>query len=487
MNAMNQLDNTLVVQSDVSAGILRNANTMQYLTGLSAGDLNGKSLIHVAASSNNPSLLDTLITYCGLPLNAVVNKQWEQVYAEGTIKLISTPLSLVISNLMINDMVNLLVNKQSSGNYLTHVYLSYSKMTHLSEELFKLQHISHLDASHNKLKDLPFSELTPLPPSLYDINLSYNSLTSLPIEIFTLQNLTRLDASHNPLVTLPETWWLSNSLIDIDLSHTQLSKICHPNLTQSIMVKSNSSRQRIPSRSVVLTEFDKSIAYVGFQKEVSQLNHLNISNCCIEEFPRCFACFFPKLEYLNISYNKIKSCCTINELPASLRELNVSHNKLCSKDHVVFCLSSDRNNCFCHNVGSIQANDTLRCIHMRHSKLAHLEYLNLSNNANLAKVILNNASVSQGDSAKVVELFFPKLKKLFLNNCGLMQCPAHLDKMPEICSLHIGDNKCRIPLEISKLERLFNFAYEGLTDPLVSVLNQLQTVEEKKKILTEKW
>ena len=81
MNAMNQPDNTPVVQSDVSAGILQNANIMQYLTGLSAGNLNRKSLIHVAASSNNLSLLDTLITYCGLPLNAVVNKQWEQVYA----------------------------------------------------------------------------------------------------------------------------------------------------------------------------------------------------------------------------------------------------------------------------------------------------------------------------------------------------------------------------------------------------------------------
>ena len=143
MNAVNHSDTptTLEVQSDVSAEILQNANTLQYLMGLDIRDLKEKTLIHTAASSNNPKLLDTLITYCGLPLNAIANRQWEKHYAEGTIKLITTPLSLVLSNPLINNMVKLLVNKQSSGNYLTHVDLSYGKMTQLSEELFKLQHI----------------------------------------------------------------------------------------------------------------------------------------------------------------------------------------------------------------------------------------------------------------------------------------------------------------------------------------------------------
>ena len=484
MNAVNHSDTpaTSEVQSDVSTGILQNANTLQYLMGLDLRDLKEITLIHMAASSDNPKLLDTLITYCGLPLNATANRQWEKLYAEGTIKLVTTPLSLVLSNPLINNMVKLLVNKQSSGNYLTHVDLSYGKMTQLSEELFKLQHITHLDASHNKLERLSFSALALLPLNLHDMNLSYNSLTSLPIEIFTLQNLAKFDASHNPLFTLPERWWLSNSLVDVDLSHTQISKIFESNLTQSVMVESSSPKQRIANRSAVLTEFDKSITYLGLQKETSQLNHLNISHCCIEEFPKCFACFFPKLECLNISNNKIKSCCTINELPASLRELNVSHNKLHSKDHVVFGLSSDRNNCFCHNVVSTAT--LRRCNHMQHSKLVYLECLNLSNNVNLVQVILHT---SQNDCTKVVELFFPKLKKLFLNNCSLKQCPAHLDKMSEIYSLHIGHNKCHIPLEISNLERLFEFTYDGLTDPLVSALNQFKTVKEKKNILRENW
>ena len=106
MNAVNHSDTpaTSEVQSDVSAGILQNAKTLQYLMGLDIRDLKEKTLIHMATSSNNPKLLDTLITYCGLPLNAIANRQWEQLYAEGTIRLVTTPLSLVLSNPLINNM-----------------------------------------------------------------------------------------------------------------------------------------------------------------------------------------------------------------------------------------------------------------------------------------------------------------------------------------------------------------------------------------------
>ena len=478
---------TLIDQSDISTRILQNIDTLQYLIGL--GDLNGKTLIHIAANSNNPDLLDTLITYCGLPLNAIANKQWQQLYAEGTKKLLATPLSLILTNSLINDMVKLLVKKQSISNCLTHVDISYAKIAHISEELFKLQHISHLNASHNKIKDLPFSQMVSKPSNLCDLNLSYNLLTTLPIEIFAFQNLKKLDASHNPLVTLPEKWWLSKSLVSIDLSYTQLNRIFQfePNQTQSMTVELSSSlgsKQRIVSRNTVLTESEECVVFPDLQLESSQLNHLKINHCCIEKFPKCFACFFPRLKYLEISGNNIKSCCTVNELPGSLLELNISHNNLHSKDQAVFCLSSGKEDCYCHT--GVASSGTLRCSHMRHNKLAHLNCLNLSNNANIEKVILHYINMPHNNCAKV-ELFFPKLRKLFLNNCNLIQCPAHLDKMADIYSLHIGHNKFRISSEISNLERLLHFSYDGLTDPLVSVLDKFTTVEEKIKFLREKW
>ena len=452
-------------------------------------DFNGKMLLHVVATIGNPELLEIMISHCGLPLNTIANKKWEQSNSRRN-KHIETPLSLAILHESLNDFIKVFVKQQSKGNYLTHIDLSDTKIAKFPTELYKFQHVTNLNLSNNRMKDFSqFGLLSELVPrNLIDLNLSHNLLTNLPAEIFQLPNLQNFDASNNPLVGLPDKWWMSRSLQNLNLSQTQIRGLClskcHRKAYANSMVSDSkyfTRTHRILSRTAVLRKTEDPMTFVYENDTASLLRSLNVSNACLNKFPKCLTCFFPNLRQLNVSGNNIVSCCTINELPAMLEELDMSQNNLQSINRSsIFSLSADDSYRLCCNP-DVNDGQSSSCHHMKHNKLSKLTSLNLSDNSSLKTVVLHSSD-SENNS---VNLFFPKLRKLNLNNCNLQQSPEHLVKLTELYSLNIGNNDIKIPRHICNLNDLKMFIYEGVNDPIASELNKFTAIKEKQIFLRQ--
>ena len=450
---------------------------------------NGKTLLHVVATIGNPELFEIVITYCGLPLNTIANMKWERFNSRRNKHIIETPLSLAILHELLNDFIKLFVKQQSKGNYLTHVDLSGTKIASFPMELFNFHHITNLNLSNNRIKDFPHFGVLPelVPQHLIELNLSHNLLASLPAEIFQLPNLQKFDASNNPLVSLPGKWWMSRSLENLSLSQTKIGDLClfrcHRKVyTNSMVSKSKHSTRshRILSRTALLRKDEDTMAFTQ-NDTTSLLRCLNVSSACLANFPKCLACFFPNLKQLNISGNNVVSCCSINELPAVLEELDMSQNNLQSDHSSIFSLSIDDTDRLCCNPDVNDARSS-SCHHTKHNKLSKLTSLNLSGNKKLKTVVLN----SSDDKSKSVNLFFPNLRKLNLNNCNLQQTPEHLVKLTELYSLNIGNNDVTIPQHICNLTDLRMFVYEGVKDPIALELNKFSTIKEMQIFLRQK-
>ena len=447
-------------------------------------ELNGKTLFHVAVWVGNTQILKTLIASSGLPLNTIANKRWDQIIADTIQKHYVTPLSLVFSHVLSSELTDVFVNQQSKGDYLTHINLSDMDIIQFPNELFRFTYLTNLNVSHNKLKSLPSEMASALQPqNLKELDLSYNHLMCLPIELFGLPSLQKLNVSNNPLPSLPSEWWLSKSLVHLNLSQTQLRDLFSSNQIFSTPPTipsaslSSSKSHRLRSGTEILRESEESMMLLNHHDNTSLLSHLDVSHCDLKEFPKSLACHFPNLTNLNISWNNITSCCVINELPAMLEELDISHNKL-QLGSCTFTLSAEKDELSCYRDASISS-----CHHMKHSKLPKLAVLSLAGNANITEVVLYSAAVDKSISANV---FFPKLKKLNLSHCKLDQCPEHLVKMVDLYSLNVSYNNFTIPQQICNMENLRVFTYDGLKDPVVLDLNKFTTVKEKQMFLRQR-
>ena len=467
---------TEVVQPHNRPVSMQDITKAQFLLGTTEG-LYTNTLIHVAANVGNMKLLETLIICSGLPLNAVINLKWKTfaqlnksnllaVESSGTV----TPLSLALTHNSYCDLINVFVELQSEGDCVTHIDLSHTMVDCLPQELLNLSCISNLNASNNELTDLSllFEQFVSLRfAHLSDLNLSRNKLSSLPIEIFRLPALKNLDVSYNPLDHLPEWWWLSSSLVKFNVSTTHLTELC-PHSNGQLSTLTGSTHTLHDSN-------DDEISYVGG----CELKELDISSSHLSSYPKYLACYFPNLTHLNVSHNSITICCAINELPPLLEELDISYNNLLSEDCPVFHLSAkeDAVNCHC----DVKLDPPQRCLHKHHRTLKNLRVLNLSHNAALQNVVLHydDATVYTACS------FFPKIKKLFLNNCGLLHTPLHLSRMSRIYHLDIGNNKMNVPREICNLTELSTFIYDGLPDPVVADLSKFTSVKDQQIFLLQ--
>ena len=455
---------TEMVQSHNKPVSTKDITKAQFLLGTAEG-LYTNTLIHVAANVGNMNLLETFIICSGLPLNALINLRWRKFaeHIEPNVVAVQsghTPLSLGLSHPSYCNFIEVFVKLQSDGNCITHIDLSHTMIDSLPLELFNLNCISNLNASNNKLCNLsslfePFLKMKFA--HLSDLNLSKNKLSSLPIQVFRLPALQSLDVSHNPLNHLPELWWLSSCLVKLNVSATHLTELCsHSNTDGTHTTQDNGC----------------------------QLQELDISSSQLESFPKYLACYFPHLTHLNISHNNITTCCAINELPPLLEELDISHNNLqCQQpvDCPVFHIFTKENTVYCHL--NTKLDSSLRCLHMHHKQLKYLRILNLSDNKALQSVVLHYEDLTASTNAAC--LFFPRISKLTMNNCGLLYTPLRLSRMSRIYYLDIGNNKMNVPREICNLMQLSTFIYDGLPDPVVADLSKFTLVKEQQIFLLQ--
>ena len=445
----------------------------KFLLGTAEG-LYTNTCIHVAANIGNMKLLETLLICSGLPLNTVINLRWRN-FAEHiepsslAVESGHTPLSLALSHSSYCDFIDVFFKLQSEGNCVTHIDLSHTMINFLPWELFNLSCISNLNVSNNGLTNLSllFDKFLSLRfAQLTDLDLSNNGLNSLPMEIFRLPALKNLNVSYNPLSHLPEWWWYSNSLAKLNASRTHITELCANGDTKESLESSQSSH-------AVHNGIDGN-------NTSCQLKEVDISFSCVNNFPKYLACYFPGLTHLNVSHNKMTSCCAINELPPLLEELDVNHNNLQSENSSIFYLSTKEEAFHCHL--SSKLDSPLRCSHMRHKKLKNLRTLNLSDNETLENIILHYDDLTASNGPC---LFFPKIKKLTLNNCGLLHTPSRLSRMSRIYHLDIGNNKMTVPREICNLAELSTFIYDGLPDPVVADLSNFTSVKDQQIFLLQ--
>ena len=452
--------------------------TMEFLLRTTEG-LYANNLIHIATNMGNLNILKAFIVCSGLHLNVVINKRWKQMLTPNEqSESGQTPLSLALSHASYCSIINAMADLQVGNNSITHIDLSNTMTNSFPKELFNFHSIIHLNVSNNYLKEVPFAQLSSnlRPGQLSDLNLSNNHLSNLPVEIFNLPNLKYLDASGNPLTSLPDMWWLSKSLIKLNVSKTKLMELCSWKDADQNFFKRSGRLASIGSPPPAILNRSNNL-----DKRSCLLKELNVSFSCLSSLPNYLACYFPNLQHLNVSNNNITSCCALNELPEFLEELDISNNKLQSKNCTVFSVSPTTNYCFLNT----EINSTLKCRHMRHSKLSKLRNLNLSNNEELDKIVLwGGGDVSAGFKRDC--LFFPKLTKLVMSNCGLLQAPLFFDKMNKIYHLDISKNNMKVPHEVHNLESLMTFIYDGLPDPIVADLDNFGSVKEQQMFLMQK-
>jgi len=178
--------------------------------------------------------------------------------------------------------------------------------------------------------DLSFSGLTSIPPEVFkltkltSLDLSNNQITSLSPEIKNLTNLTELRLGNNLLKTLPKMMfeWMQGSekhLKMLDLSNNQLTSEAMmallPDPLKFDWMLWNPRNQYNRMRRRVYRSWNRS----SYEKPKSI--HLDLRNNCIDHFPVELLGFYP-LSPLKLSYNPIQN------LPSSVVDLDDSHQEV---------------------------------------------------------------------------------------------------------------------------------------------------------------
>ena len=432
--------------------------------------------IFSAANIGNPKVFEALIIRSKIPPSTILKQK--RIYAipsspDGTVGKdhIDTPLSLILSKPQNYSLIDTLVDldKTDTSRHLTSIDLSHTRTCDLPVELFKLRNLYRINVSHNKLSTLSLLKLPQngWPNLLKCLDISYNFLEQIPLEFFQLPCLQTLNVSHNSLKTLPKKWWTTKSISTLDISFnahlTSLSlkdgeEHTSPSPTSSSLAKT------LPIPGTV----SKNISNysIAVRRVSSLLKILNASHCSMNKFPSFLALFFPNLEELYLSYNKLLLCCAINELPTSLECLDVSNNML-NIEHKVF---------------HIDNNLSTSSDYMVHKDLPNLHTLKLANNTDLRTVCISDETEQSS-----CHIFFPNLLRLDLSKCGLKQAPRYLEQLQKLTDLDISKNKdLYIPDEIINLESLMSFVYDGIKDPIVNELNLFSLTRDKRLYLHER-
>ncbi|XP_047991735.1 protein flightless-1 [Leguminivora glycinivorella] len=213
------------------------------------------------------------------------------------------------------------------------------KSSGIPAELFRLEELTTLDLSHNRLKAVP--EGLDKAKSLLVLNLSHNKIESIPPTLFVqLTDLLFLDLSHNLLETLPpQTRRLANlqtlilndnplglfqlrqlpSLQSLETLHMRNTQRTLANLPTSLDTLSNLSDVDL-SKNALTKVPDALYSLLG-------LKRLNLSDNEITEVSQAID-NWQKLESLNLSRNKLTSLpATLCKL-LNLKRLHVDDNQL---------------------------------------------------------------------------------------------------------------------------------------------------------------
>ena len=452
------------------------------------------SLYHFAAS-----IKDTLA------LNQILKHKTPASFANNRVVTDSigttvTPLSLMIAN---NNFphINMLKDWDSlNTTKLTKIDLAKTNVEVFSLKLLCFSCVETLILDNTGLKmltlegTLPMPDIKSLPLKLFKA--AHNQLTEIPPELFCLPKLNRLDVSDNQIAKLPANWWEGLVLESFNVSKNKLEELPLPEVLGDNQPYVGVNHHTLCGRSeLIFNELPKIPTHYGVTTQdefFSPLLTLTLNNNSIKIFPRCLSCCVPILKYLDLSHNLLTDIPPINELPLSLENLNVSHNKLTceGEDATIFRVCFDKKMCA---AAATLGNEYRRCHHKSHTTLPKLCTLNLSHNEMLKRITIHgklptvdpDASFSIAGKDMSVHLFFPHLYRLDISHCDLAELPKYFGRMNLVDQLNISYNpRLKISTEVCQLRNLFEFEYHGLDDKeTIEGLDVFKHVKEKVQFL----
>lgn len=196
--------------------------------------------------------------------------------------------------------------------------LDKTKLEEIPEEMGKLMKLEHLSLKNNQLEKL-YGELTEL-ACLRSLNMRHNIIknSGIPPELFRLEELTSLDLSHNRLKEVPEGLEKAKSLLVLNLSDNQIETI--PNslfihLTDLLFLDlSNNKLETLPPQT----------------RRLANLQTLNLSDNPLELFQLRQLPSLQNLECLNMrnTQRTLQNFPTTLDTLSNLVELDLSQNSL---------------------------------------------------------------------------------------------------------------------------------------------------------------
>ncbi|XP_062127004.1 LOW QUALITY PROTEIN: leucine-rich repeat serine/threonine-protein kinase 1 [Drosophila sulfurigaster albostrigata] len=426
---------------------------------------------------------------------------------------------------------------------ITRIDFSHNVLTSIPPELFNLVSLKYLNVAQNKITELP----APLAksyncPVLDELFLQDNQLTSLPAAIFQLPALTILDISNNKLQQLPFDMWRAPKLRELNVAFNLLRELPVPpmqtsgsllsldklQLLQSFDEPSSNKphtlcQQTLTHRNLWSTTLDITDNDLKWQQEqeqeqeqaaidgkapphgASQLSSLNIANNLFTSIPAALPCLAVNLTRLNMSYNSLRSMGHVTSYPATLKQLDLSHNEISCWPSLPRITDSDPN-LLCYSYVQLPEGSSDEpiyktpakgsscsfrasvlksvCRHRRHLRLEALRTLILADNlltriqlsTDDATTLFNESedadwSVVGVNKSKVI---FPNLSMLDMTNNCLKEIPASLHELSSLSVLNISGNVqiTELPPHLGLLSRLWNLNTRGclLQEPLRSMI-----------------
>ncbi|MBA0629789.1 hypothetical protein Godav_024293, partial [Gossypium davidsonii] len=182
------------------------------------------------------------------------------------------------------------------------------------------KHLPILELDRTKIEEVPASIEHLV--GLRKLCLKNSNVNIVSRNISKLESLRDMDLSHCPMVEFPE---IPRSLIDLNLSETQIEEVCLSLDTPSNLQSLNMSGSRVKIVSIKMESLrDLNLSHcpiVKFPEIPRSLTKLNLSGTQIEEVSLCLDSLV-NLQTLDMSCSRVKNLSVKME---SLYDLNLSH------------------------------------------------------------------------------------------------------------------------------------------------------------------
>jgi len=367
---------------------------------------------------------------------------------------------------------------------------SDNKFTVIPKGLFLLPKLKELNFAKNTVEvlDLDGIEVHKIP--IRKLNLSGNRIETVPCQFFCLPHLDELNLDNNQIVELPVEIWFAPCLNQLSVSNNLLTELPVPtgegdnvdrklysldsNASSNVSVNSHYSQSfretmMAPCETIEFEEVD-----IRVQHDPSscgrRLTKLNLNNNQLQIIPPNLPCLAPSLQTLLVADNQLKVTPCIRNLPQLLKKLDLSRNRLTKFLAKTFAEDKTYPSEICprnHFYGTEKSCSA----HFSHRKLVKLDHLDMSDN-----MIDDDVNTTYNGIS-----YYENLLKLNLSKNQLKQFPDFILHQHSLWALDISENPGieTIPYELSKLDQLFSFKYDGISAPIARVLNTLFTTTER--------